>query len=83
MPLNNYSHWHHGNRLNLAGAKLIFPTLFVVTNCHRDYLLTAAVGDVDMSDDDKNDIRRRNLALGAVLALAALGMYFGIFVKMY
>ena len=36
-----------------------------------------------MSDDDKNDTRRRNLALGAVLALAALGMYFGIFVKMY
>jgi len=36
-----------------------------------------------MTDDDKNGVRRRNLVLGAVLAVAALCMYFGIFVKMF
>ena len=36
-----------------------------------------------MTDEDRNGVRRRNLALGAILAVAALGMYFGIFVKMY
>ena len=35
-----------------------------------------------MTDEDNNGARRRNLVLGAVLAIAALGMYFGIFVKM-
>lgn len=34
-------------------------------------------------DDDKNqDTRRRNLKLAAVLALAALAMYVGLFIKM-
>ena len=28
-----------------------------------------------MTDEDKNGVRRRNLALGAILAVAALGMY--------
>ena len=35
-----------------------------------------------MTEEDNNGPRRRNLILGAVLAMAALGMYFGIFVKM-
>ena len=35
-----------------------------------------------MTEEDNNVTRRRNLILGAVLAIAALGMYFGIFVKM-
>lgn len=35
-----------------------------------------------MTEEDNKGTRRRNLILGAVLALAALGMYFGIFVKM-
>ena len=36
-----------------------------------------------MNDEPNNGTRRSNLILGAVLAMAALGMYFGIFVKMY
>ena len=64
----------------MADAKLISPTLFVVTNGHQDYVLTAGFGGVQMTDDDKNGVRRRNLVLGAVLAVAALCMYFGIFV---
>tara|TARA_B100002051_G_scaffold200160_1_gene190100 strand:+ start:4763 stop:4873 length:111 start_codon:yes stop_codon:yes gene_type:complete len=36
-----------------------------------------------MTEEDNNGTRRRNLILGAVLAMAALGMYFGIFVKMF
>ena len=35
-----------------------------------------------MTEEDNNGTRRGNLILGAVLAMAALGMYFGIFVKM-
>ena len=35
-----------------------------------------------MTDENKTGTRRRNLVLGTVLAIAALGMYFGIFVKM-
>ena len=35
-----------------------------------------------MTEEDNNGTRRRNLILGAVLAMAALSMYFGIFVKM-
>ena len=36
-----------------------------------------------MTDEDNSATRRRNLILGAILAVAALGMYFGIFVKMF
>lgn len=37
-----------------------------------------------MADDDNGnrEMKRRNLILGAVLALAALGMYVSLFVKM-
>ena len=35
-----------------------------------------------MTDEDNNSARRRNLILGAVLTIAALGMYLGILVKM-
>ena len=35
-----------------------------------------------MTEEDNNGTRRRNLILGAILAMAVLGMYFGIFVKM-
>ncbi len=36
-----------------------------------------------MANEDNNRTRRRNLTLGAILIVAALSMYFGIFVKMY
>ena len=36
-----------------------------------------------MANEDHNKTRRRNLILGAILTVAALTMYFGIFVKMY
>ena len=38
----------------------------------------------DMADDDngKDGMKRRNMLLGLVLALAALGMYVSLFIKM-
>ena len=37
-----------------------------------------------MADDDngKDGMKRRNMLLGLVLALAALGMYVSLFIKM-